>query len=301
MIGIFGGKGSGKSLFAAYLAQLWHKQDGREILYFPNDFNHVSGEPITLVEMFGGSEKMRGKIVIWDEAQILLNKFRAASTANRTLIGFMQQVRKQGVFLIYTSNAPNQLDKGLAEQTDFHAYCKKYEDPRCKAWARKPGRARAHLKACNDWMRIHWVDTAGKTGADRRHRDNRRRVGERLPGILRYYGLYNTYASVSPQEIAAFDKDAIQEAVEEQKSGESFDDFVLSVRQWIVEAVEQGAKRAVPATMAKTLSEQTGEKISAERLGRALRRLGLARKRSAGGVSYELPSREELAIWTSIG
>ena len=301
VVGIFGGKGSGKSLFAAYLAQIWHKKSGQDIVYFPEDFNHVSGSAITLPEMFGGSDRMRGKIVIWDETQILLNKFRAASHANRALLGFLQHIRKLGARLIYTSNAPMQLDRGLGEQTDFHAYCTKYDDPRCKRLASRPGAPRKHLKFCNDWMRIDWIDTQGATGVDSRYKDKRRRRREILPGIIRFYNLYNTFASVSANELAMFDKDRILQAHEDAKSDMPWPEFVNQMRQWVAEAVEQGAKRATPATFAKTLSEQTGETVTPERVGRALRDLGLPRKRSSGGVTYTLPERAELPLWLAVG
>ena len=300
VIGLFGGKGSGKSLLAAYLAQVWHKRTGRRVLYFPEDFNHVSGEPLTLREMFTGSQRMHGCILVWDEAQVLLNKFRSASHANRSLLAFLQHIRKAGAILLYTSNAPMQLDRGLAEQTDFHAYCKKYDDPRCKRFANAGG-ARRHLKFCNDWMRIDWIDTQGQTGVDQRYKDRRRRKREILPGIIRFYSLFNTYASVSANELAQFDKDKILDAYEEEQEGSTMADFVDQMRDWICEAVEQGATHAVPSTLAKTLSEQLDKPVSKERVGRALGELGLPRKRSKKSVRYELPARAELALWRSVG
>lgn len=299
VMGIFGDKGSGKSLLAAWMAERRHRATGKKILHFPDSFNHIHGEPISITEMANGSDRMNGAILIWDEAQVILNKYRSSSTANRALVAFLTQVRKRGAFLYYTSNAPKQLDKALGEQTDVHGYCVKKTDPRCEWFMPKTG-PRRHLKDCLDHIRITWVDTQGVHGVNPAARDRRWRRPQNLRRIVNYYGLYNTLAQVEQAEIDNVSKDVLAEAREDVKSGVEFAEFVEMMRGWIIELLSaEGPKpsRIIPATFANTIKTDTGLDVSATRVGMACKALGLQSKRSERGVSYNLPDADTLHLW----
>lgn len=299
VVGLFGPAGSGKSLFAAVLAEReWQKAQKagrpRKLLYFPQDFKHIHGEPVSLAQMLTGDAVMDGAIMVWDEAHVLLNKFKAASHANRSTLGFLSQIRKRGCTLFYTTNSPKQLDRALAEQTTAHCYLEMHEDPRCKPFDG------AHTRGCSDGILHTWVDTQGKHGFDSRYRDNRKRKRQKLPYIHRFYGLYNTFATVSVEEVGQMDKNAIAAAHDEKSLGTNFTDFVERMYGWLDELIqEHGAAWLAPARFAEFISKQTDGEItpSEHTVGRACKQMGLARKRESGGVKYKLPSKEELHLF----
>lgn len=296
VVGIFGPAGSGKSLLAAVLAEReYQKSRGkRRLLYFPHDFKHVHGEPVSLASMLTGDDVMNNAIMIWDETHVLLNKFRAASHANRSALGFLSQIRKRGCTLFYTTNSPKQLDRALAEQTTTHVYCEMVEDRLCR---QVKG---FHAIDCRDKIRQGWVDTQGKYGTDSRYLDARRRKNKVLPRINRFYGLYNTFATVSVEEVGQMDKAAIAAAHDDKKLGTSFDDFVERMYTWIPSLVSTyKAKWITAGRFAEWIAAETkGEVTPNERtVGRACTRMGLKKKRESGGVKYQLPEAAELALF----
>ena len=300
VMGIFGEKGSGKSLLAAWMAERRRRMTGAQILHFPETYNHVNGQPISITEMALGSDRMNGAILIWDEAQVLLNKYRSASTANRALIAFLTQIRKRGAYLYYTSNSPKQLDRALGEQTDVHGYCTKKTDPRCERFSVKGGGPKRHLKDCRDYLKISWVDTQGSQGFNPLMKDKRLRRLEVLMGIVKYYGLYNTLAQVQQHEIDAVSKDSLAEAREDAGTGIEFAEFKEMMAGWIVKLIRESdprPTRIVVSTFARTIAADTGLTISAERVGRACRELGLKSQRSEKGRWYELPDADTLHLW----
>lgn len=299
MTGLFGKKGSGKSLLAAYLAESQWRLRGKrgKILYFPDSYSHVHGEAITLAEMAIGSDRMNNSIMIWDEAQIILNKFRSSSVANRALIAFLTQVRKRGVFLYYTSNAPKQLDRALNEQTDLHAYCRLFTDPRCRRF-RSPAGGLRHLIDCRDFMTMNWVDTQGSSGFNPAVKDGRLRKPEKLLNLVQYYRLYNTLAQVSQDEIDAVTREALADARETVETGMSFDDFLEQMREMIVYVVQKyKSPRLIVSTFAKTIKEDLNVDVSTTRVGMACQALGLKRHRMAQGNWYEMPDPDTLHLW----
>ena len=50
VMGVFGEKGSGKSLLAAWMAERRRRMTGQQILHFPETYNHKNGEPISITE-----------------------------------------------------------------------------------------------------------------------------------------------------------------------------------------------------------------------------------------------------------
>lgn len=302
VIGIFGPKGSGKSLLAAMLARRQYRRSGgnRPLLYFPEDYNHEDGEFISLPEMYTGSERMRNAIIIWDEAQVLLNKFRSMTHGNRSLLAFLQQIRKRGCHLYYTSNAPKQLDRALGEQTDWHAFVEILEDSNC---AKDP---LEHIPNCHDTMVIDWVDTQGAHGYDARFRDGRFRDRGFINGLVNWYGsgLYNTFATADLQEVASMDADAIRKAHDEKGLGIPYPEFVSRMVEWIegqIMTQDPPPKWLIPARFAETIAKQTKNKVtpSANTVGLACRDLGLAQSRSNKARRYELPAKidVERGLW----
>ena len=246
-----------------------------------------------------GSERMTGAIIIWDEAQVILNKWRSASTANRALVAFLTQVRKRGAFLYYTSNSPKQLDRALGEQTDVHGYCTMNSDKRCERFTAKDGKRR-HLVDCRDNIFIQWVDTQGSQGLNPSVKDKRLRRPTRLRNLVRYYGLYNTLAQVEQHEIDAVSRDSLAEARADVETGVDFAEFVEMMAGWIVALVRDSdpkPTRIVAATFAKTIEADTGMKVDPARVGKACKELGLTSKRSSNGRWYNLPDADTIHLW----
>lgn len=309
--GLFGLRGSGKSALAARLAITAHHESGCDrqgephrngtcaggpVFYFPDAFGLVYGNPASLEELVAGQEQFRGAVLILDELQILVNKFRSASRFNFMMNALLQQVRKLGVTLIYTSNAPRMLDSNVGQQTDAHAYCDLRADARC-FMVRTPEGDRAHLLDCRDTVKANWVDTNRQSGFDPSQDDGRRRTRIAYPGMAQIYPLYNTFSVAAADEVLGMTADKVTEARAAQKSGISFPELVGTVRNWVVAAVEAGATHFTTSIAAQELKEQTGMDVSSQRLGQALAQLGIEKTRYGNGSRYRLPEKERLGLW----
>ncbi len=298
IVGLFGSKGQGKSLYMAVLGESEHRRNpGRPVLYYPESYQHISGEPITLPELLTGSDRLNGAIIMIDEMQVVLNKYRSASRANREIMGFIQQIRKRGCTLFYTTNSRKQLDRAIGEQTDAHAYLELHVDRKCER--ESPNH---HLKDCRDYIVQNWVDTQGTKGYDGRYRDGRKRWRKLLPRVTRYHHLYNTLATASVAEFQNITPEAIAAAHDEAMTQLSIPELVDAMKGWIPGMVQtNGAKRLVPGTFARFVAQQTEGKMqpTPEMIGRAAGILGLYRKRTKAGVAYELPAREDVlnGLW----
>ena len=245
-----------------------------------------------------GTDRMNGAIIIWDEAQVILNKYRSSSLANRALLGFLTQIRKRGAYLYYTSNSPRQLDRALGEQTDIHAYVSMNTDRRCARY-HKPDGTRAHLKDCRDSLAIDWVDTQGVHGKNYYAKDGRLRKRDYLRNLVNYYGLYNTLAMVSALEVDAMNSERIHEAREDQASGQVFAEFVDQMREWVANMAQNGVTALIPSSFALKVEADTGIKVDSRRIGRACNELGLVRHRDRKSVRYELPAAEDAELFRS--
>lgn len=327
--GLFGSKGSGKSAAMAYFAEKGRRKAKKEVFYFPERYRFWKGtaldyaDLVTLAEMdpeddSGHLSEITNSIVLLDEMQVIFSKYRASTRANQAVASFLQQIRKRGVTLFFTSNDPDGIDDAATIQTDEHAYCKYHVDPRCER--ENDG---YHLDTCQDWISCRFVDTHGRTGRDMRYYDGRRRTSVNIWNAIQLANYYNTFASISSQEIAQMNAGAVQAAYETAKSGVKDQDldhfFRTFIIPWLVES--EGATQIVPSAFHRTtlptitrqsFVEEDGTDqlaqaglahlrlpldISVKRLGTILQNLGLEKKRGSAGNRYILPEPGDLADW----
>lgn len=123
IICIYGGQGSGKTLFLVKKGFEAHKQGRKVYSNFALNYPHEIIDFEDLVEC-----NLNKAVVLLDEAHIWgLDARSSMSKVNKKLVGgFIPQVRKQGVDLFATSQFPRQLDVRLRENSDYAFHMKKY-------------------------------------------------------------------------------------------------------------------------------------------------------------------------------
>ena len=295
VVGLFGKQGSGKSAIMAFLlADAYDK--GRKVFYWPESYQFVFGTPLetaALVHMTDAEtyNYINGAIVGIDEMQVLLNRFRMGATVNQTVMAFFQQLRKRGVDMIYTSNAPQRLDRGLEDQTTFHGMCEFSPDDNC----RKIG---YHYAGCMCTAIWRMKDTQGAYGFKGDGKDRRKVVPWVCPGITEAFRWYNTHGTADAAEVLGMDKRSILQRAAEDKAGLSMDELCRMLRtEWVPKAVEAGATTISPGGFAAKVNADLGLALSDTALGKAFRRVGLVPDRRASGVVYTLPPKEALPDW----
>ena len=295
-VGVFGPKGSAKSTLAAILAEGSRVREGREVVYTPEEFRFHIGTPLDIMDLLSDSPLLIGKTAVADEYQRLASKYAAASLRNQSQAGVLQQIRKKGCYFIYTSNAPEDIDPSVGPQTNMHIYCQKFTDPRCAHYP-------FHLKDCRDTLNFTVIDTQREKGFNQNFFDGRTRRKFRIRRLIRFYKLFNTYAAVSAQEMSKMDKTAVMAAYEDRDANMSMDDFLRLMRYVIIpKLVEDGATKIIPQAFSEMLADNRDENgksapiiASPERIGRAMIKLGLSRKR--GQDAYPLPELETMEQW----
>jgi hypothetical protein len=294
IFGIFGERGQGKSLAMCAMAEAEHRRNpSRPIFYFPADYAYVHGEPLELRDMVTFPERLWHATLLVDEAQVLWSKFRTSTYGNRAGMTFLQQIRKRGCDLVYTTNSPDQLDPATAEQTDYHCYCTKFDDPRCD-----PDKFEYHLADCRDWVSQRWVDTRRRHGSSGSHKDGRKRFYRRIDNIIRYYTLYNTAAILSSREINALSARAVRQADADEKMGMSMDQLCSLLRREIVpELVRSGVTAINASGFADHLVKTRGITVEPNALGKACNQIGLIQTRTMSKRTYKLPFAEDVKDW----
>lgn len=300
---IFGKKGSGKSAFMAILLEGSRLRYNRDVFYFPEKYAFHEGTPLQASDLVTLSNKFDRAAIGIDEFQQVFSKYRAATYGNRTIGSWLQQVRKRGIELILTSNDPNQIDEALLEQVTLHMWCYMWEDKRCRGH-------KFHLLDCKDTLYYRIVDTHQKHGKTFFHWDGRKRRTFRVRRMIKYWPLYNTFASVDNLEISALNKEAVEMAYEDSQTDMPYEVFLNILAENIIPVlVERGTSILYPARFSDLLANNTknvdGKEIpdpiiaSAKRVGRALKHLGLLSKRGSAGNAYYLPRKDELEEWQS--
>lgn len=309
--GIIGEKGSGKSLLTAMLAEGARLREQRKVFYFPREYAFHEGEPLSLNDIYTmdveANKREKSKywraIIVIEEIQRVFSKYAASTYRNQSFGSFMQQIRKLGVELIWNSNDPDQIDDAIIPQTDIHMKCFYVEDQRCKQYG-------YHLTDCDDRIITRVVDTQRKHGVNPGHFDRRKRYTTRFRKVVRYFNLYNTYASVSATEIAMMDKSAVVKAHTETSASITTETLENLLADTIIPHIVMNLDwtSVVPSRFAKWLENAEDEDgknmniiVSAKMLGMALQNLGLPKKRNSSGMVYQLPSKDQLVAWQSGG
>lgn len=121
--GFIGKMGSGKTLsMVRETAKYWHK--GYKIYsnfhlnfpYTPLDFD-------TLFTMAENQESLKDVVILLDEAHIMLDSRSGMKKSSKVVSFWLNQTRKMGVKLFYTTQHLHQIDKRLRSGTDFFSFC----------------------------------------------------------------------------------------------------------------------------------------------------------------------------------
>lgn len=295
VIGLFGKRGSGKSAAAAVMTlNLMGSRQGinTPVFYYPPSFGFVYGQPLPPDELVQIPEKLNGAIVILDEMQVLLSKYRAMSTSSNLIRAFLTQVRKRGCTVIYTSNSPETIDHQVSQQTDFHGQCYFFEDRRCfkRGW---------HMPGCEDTVKIIFKDTQGRYGTvpNEFRRDPRQTSMIVLHHVARFYHVYNTGAIADPTDLMGLSTERVLRDKGDAAQGISAAEIEAQLQEnWIPALVrEEGATVVTAAALARRISRDTALNVSAVALGRALTALGVPRIKKKDANYYHLPEADALA------
>jgi hypothetical protein len=117
VIGIFGYKGSGKTLMMILLLYIEHLS-GKRILVNMKDLSFPSKviNPKDLIEL---SKKLMGCTIGIDELHTIGDSRKSGKTQNINLANFFLQSRHRGVNVIFTDQYQGQTDKRIRENTDI--------------------------------------------------------------------------------------------------------------------------------------------------------------------------------------
>lgn len=321
IMGLFGGKGSGKSLSAGALAFEYYSE-GIPVFYNPRGLLRFPPTPggvcefASLRDIILRAEQLRNCLIVLDEMQVNLSKYRTSTKASVLIRGVIQQVRKLGMDIVVTSNSPNQIDAGFAEQLDFHGMCRAHlppDDPR-------------------DYVDIHWCDTQGfygkgtPTSVNGRRFDTRMRFGEIVWPASDIFPLYDHSVQVDPLEVMGLTAEEVLAAKEEKEIGLNVNDMKLFVINDLVpHLVRTASATSIVPTLAVDMirtvfpkgfnhtqccrgisTQETSEYgckdgelipfvVSPELLGKALTAAGLQRR--GRSQAYVLPDLDQLGRW----
>ncbi len=299
IMGLFGKRGSGKSAAMAWMGiDAW--RHGRQVIYYPPDFNldvpgaiGIGPDELGLIP-----DKLNGAMVLMDELQELMSKFRTNSTLSMLVMSFFRQVRKRGANVVFTSNDPGGINGAVADQTDYHARCELHPDPRCATVG-------YHLPSCMDAVRLRITDTQGKHGLIPMRKDGRKGWVQTIVGISSVYRHYNTASIADLTDVIAAGKTELMHNKDADKLGLAggWDEFDMKMMQEIIpELVATGGRTLTPKSFAVTLKNELhlpakGPPMDTRQLGKHLASYGLGSKRTNRGMVYTLPPAEHLADW----
>lgn len=287
----FGKRGSGKSAVMAKCGKD-EAELGKPVWYWPADYSFKYGEPIDLRTLYSLPEFLQNGALLIDEVQNFANALRSMSTANIMAGSMLQQIRKRGLNVYGTSNAPRRIDRTIAAQTSFHYYCSMVKDPRCDIRG-------YHMISCDDHVVARWTDTNGEYGVDKWHKDGRKRGNVVFWKIRDMYKVYNTEAIADVAEALSITKDDIVQARAGRDAGIQTEDLVISLRDvWIPWAVNQAGWRTLtPANFTMGINERYQLKISVNQMVMALKTLGLQSKHNGEARIITLPPKTNLDDW----
>jgi DNA helicase HerA-like ATPase len=117
VIGIFGLKGSGKTLFMVLLLYI-EQQTGKKILANMIGLNFPS-ELLKIKDIVTLSEKLEGCTIGIDELHTIADSRKSGRVQNIQISNFFLQSRHRGVNIIYTEQYQSSDDKRIRQNTDI--------------------------------------------------------------------------------------------------------------------------------------------------------------------------------------
>ena len=121
--GFIGKMGSGKTLSMVREALKYH---ARGFKIYSNFHLSVPYEPLSFDELFAmaeNQESLDNVVLLLDEIHILLDSRSGMRKVNKVLTFWLNQTRKMGVKLFYTTQHIHQIDKRLRSGTNFFIFC----------------------------------------------------------------------------------------------------------------------------------------------------------------------------------
>jgi RecA/RadA recombinase len=117
VIGIFGLRGSGKTLLAVLLAYYEHKA-GKRILTNMANLNFPT-ELLQIKDIVNLSPEIAGCTVLLDELHTIADSRKSTRLQNIQISNFFLQSRHRGVNIIYTEQYQSSDDKRIRQNTDM--------------------------------------------------------------------------------------------------------------------------------------------------------------------------------------
>ena len=266
---ISGRRGSGKSTLATHLCAQAHRAGVSVIHNGPLYF----GELMPMAKIVQMPDELEGGILFIDEMQVYANAYRATAFSVQTISTMLQQARKRGLTVIWTSNDAERVAGPVMTQTDIVLYVK------------SPDRGAT----------VYWqaVDYHGAWSPGSRKRfapDRRRTINGALYQAFEVWPLFDTRWIADLMESVSLTKEAVQKEIGDK---EALDDSYF-IRQVLLELREAGSGGIAPGALAEYIhgnyQDPDGDPLryAPRELGRIMAALGLTRGRTNTSAVYEL-------------
>jgi hypothetical protein len=121
--GFIGKMGSGKTLSMTKELLKYYNQGYTIMSNYHLNFPH---EPIDFDDIFlsaQAQEQLSNVVIALDEIHIVLDSRSGMAATNKIISFWLNQTRKMGVKLFYTTQHAHQIDKRLRSATDFYVMC----------------------------------------------------------------------------------------------------------------------------------------------------------------------------------
>ena len=293
VMGLFGDRGSGKSACMAHIGNM-KRRAGKNIFYYPPAYGLNIGEPMSPSELAQVPDKLNNAVVLIDEIQELLSKYKQNTIASAQIMAFFRQVRKRGVDVVFTSNDPSNINKHVADQTDYYYRLIMKTDPRCKGLGmHRPARYPGDPEECRDMVIGSAYDAQGRY-SDNNHMPLFKTI---ITHIHRYYRLYDTTSIADPADLLTINKHSLIKNKMYASVGMPRAQLEEKITDVIVNLVNNGFEKIIPGKFAKTLQREQKLTIEPRLLGSMLQEMGLEKTRGPKSVIYTLPDKGELGMW----
>lgn len=121
--GFIGKLGSGKSLSLVREAYKSYCRGKRIMANLHLNFPYEHVDFNKLYEMAQSGEEMKDLVICLDEIHIMLDSRSSISKPSKVMTFWLNQTRKMGVKLLYTTQYLHQVDRRLRSGTDIIVYC----------------------------------------------------------------------------------------------------------------------------------------------------------------------------------
>jgi len=132
MTGIFGPRGSGKSLLLTKICVDWAKTGRRVISNMPikgkvwhrNKIVEIDTEAFQFVNFIAFDESLYDVLIAWDEINMMMDSSSHRSKVNQIINKLVQQMRHRRLTIAYTTQNFKWVDNRMRFQTDQMIMCK---------------------------------------------------------------------------------------------------------------------------------------------------------------------------------